>query len=202
MSKEPEVIKVKQDVWVQANLQPAFTAKITAIEDGLFWISLPKEGNQILVLLKNQEVRVGFPHPKGFFQAETTVSELGENQDKFYGLVFPTVFEESQERRFIRAIHYTNVLFTAGNDKAQTALVNFSAGGLMVYLVPELEKLIQSGQNIKATLTIEDFPFDLDVKLAWKKQYDNIPFAGFQFENISASTQGALAMLSIRYTKR
>lgn len=202
MSNGPDVIKLKQAVWVQANLQPAFTAKITAIEDGLFWINLPKEGNQILVLLKNQRVRVGFPYPKGFFQAETTVSVLGEKQDKFYGLVLPPKFEESQERRFLRAIHYTNVLFTSGNLKAQTALVNFSAGGLMVYLVPELERIIMSGQNIKATFTIENFPFDLDVKLAWKKQYDNIPFAGLQFENISASTQGALAMLSIRYTER
>lgn len=202
MSNGPEVIKLKQAVWVQANLQPAFTAKITAIEDGVFWINLPKEGNQILVLLKNQVVRVGFPHPKGFLQAETTVSILGEQKDKFYGLVLPSKFEESQERKFIRANHYTNVLFTAGNLKAQTALVNFSAGGLMVYLVPELEKIILSRQNIKATFTIENFPFNLDVKLSWKKQYDNIIFAGLQFQNVSASTQDALAMLSIRYTER
>ena len=198
----PEVILLHHDIWLQADLQPTFSAKITAIENGLFWINLPRDSNQILVLFKNQKVKVGVPHPKGFYQAETIVGELGEVKDKFYGLVIPQVFEASQERRFSRAHHYTNVVFTTGTKKVQTALVNFSAGGIMVYLVPELEDMIATAQDSKVTLTIDQHPFEVDVKLAWKKQYDHIPFAGFQFENISPRLQSALAMLSTRYAQK
>lgn len=202
MISATEILTLKQEVWLQANIQPAFAAKITEIDNNLFWVNLPKEGHQVMVLLKDQPLKVGISYPKGFYHAETTVGALGHQSNRFYGLVIPHAFEESQERRFTRAHHYTNVFLTSGQEQVQTALVNFSAGGMMVYLVPSLEKMLQSGQNIRANWTIEDFPFELDVELAWRKNYDNIPFAGFSFRNITPRMQGALSMLSIRYTDK
>ncbi|MEW6697100.1 MAG: PilZ domain-containing protein [Bacillota bacterium] len=200
MMKGTEIITVKQKVLLQADLQPAFPAKITEVDKEYFWVNLPKEGNQVLVLQKNQRVRVGISLPTGFYQADTFVGMLGANKDAFYALAIPREFTESQERRFVRAHHSANVLLRSSNITTQTALVNFSAGGIMVYLVPELESMLESGEKIKAKLNIEDFSFELDVRLTWRKLYDGIPFAGFEFVNLTPPVQGALALLSIRYS--
>lgn len=202
--KGEEIIAVRQKVLLQAGLQagfqPAFTAKITGVDKEHFWVNLPKEGNQVLVLQKNQPVRIGISLPTGFYQADTSVGVLGEDKDKFYGLVIPQEFTESKERRFTRAHRSANVLLRSGNVTAQTALVNFSAGGMMVYLVPELEKMLAAGQDIKAKLDISDFPFELDVRFTWRKQYDGIPFVGFEFVNLPPRVQEELALLSTRYS--
>ena len=200
MAKGHEIITPKQKIVLQADIQPPFNAMVTEVEPDYFWVNLPKEGNQVLVLQKNQRVKVGVSVPQGFYQAETLVGILGTENNKFYGLHMPENLFDSQERRFLRAHHSTNVLFWSGALKAQSALVNFSAGGMMVYLVPELEELLHSKQPIKAQMQIDDFPFELDVKLAWQKHYDNIPFAGFQFINLSPQLQGSLALLSVRFS--
>ena len=202
MLKGNQLITEKQKIVLQAEFQPSFTATVTEVEDNYFWVNLPKEGNQVLVLQEKQRVKVGISLPQGFYQAETMVGKLGTQNKKFYGLLMPENFFDSQERRFIRANHYTNVLFWSGDLQTQSALVNFSAGGMMVYLVPTLEEILYSGQPIKAQMQIDDFSFELDVKLAWQKKYDNIPFVGFQFTNLSPQVQGALALLSVRFTDK
>lgn len=202
MSTVKELITPNQKIVIQSEFQPSFTAMVTEVEPNFFWVNLPREGNQVLVLQKNQRIKIGVSTHQGFYQAETMVGALGTENNKFYGLLMPEELLNSQERRFIRANHYTNVLFSAGDSKVQSALVNFSAGGMMVYLVPKLEEMLHSGQPIKAQVEIDDFSFDLDVKLAWQKKYDNIPFVGFQFTNLSPQVQGALALLSVRFTER
>ncbi len=201
MSKGKEIITPKQKIILQADIQPPFNAMVTKVEPDYFWVNLPKEGNQVLVLQKNQRVKVGVSLPQGFYQAETMVGILGTQTDTFYGLHMPEILLDSQERRFLRAHHSTNILFWSGALQTQSALVNFSAGGMMVYLVPKLEEILHSKQPIKAQMQIDDFPFELDVKLAWRKHYDNIPFAGFQFINLSSRLQGSLTLLSVRLNK-
>lgn len=201
MVKGQEIIVVKQQVLLHTDLQPTFTATVTDTDGDYFWIGLPKDGNQVLVLQKNQSIKIGVSFPKVFYQSETSVDTLGTAKDRFYKLVIPSTFIESQERKFVRAHHFTNVIFQADNLRAQTALVNFSAGGMMVYLVPELERILQSDKDIKANVTIDNFPFELNVKLTWKKLYDNITFAGFEFINLTPNIQSALAMLSVRYSE-
>ncbi|AEF95221.1 type IV pilus assembly PilZ [Desulfotomaculum nigrificans CO-1-SRB] len=196
-----DVIRAKREVLLEASPQPAMPSVITGVEDNMFWVSLPKEGNQVLVLQEGQKIKIGVSLSRGFYQSETTVLALGKNKDQFYGLAIPKEFSESQEGRFVRARHATNVLFKAGSLTAQTALVNFSAGGVMVYLVPQLTKILQSGHKITLTLNIDNLSFEQEVKLSWQKQYANIPFAGFEFVNISPQLQGVLAALSIKYTE-
>lgn len=197
-----EIIAAKQTIVLQSDHQPAFNAIITEVDNDLFWVNLPKEGNQVLVLQQNQRIKVGITLPDGFYSTETTVKILGDNSNKFYGLVIPEQFSDNQERRFTRAHHSTNVLFESGNLKAQTAAVNFSAGGVMVYLVPKLEKILKAGNPVKARLVIDNLPFNLEVRLTWRKTYANIPFAGFEFPSITPREQSALALLSVRHTDK
>lgn len=196
------IITVKRTVWLRTDLQPATDATITEVEESIFWVNLPRDGNQVLVLQENQEVKLGISLPDGFYSADTTVAHLGNDPKKFYGLKIPEELTESQERRFIRAHHSANVLFRSGDFKAQTAMVNFSAGGIMVYLVPELEKVIQANDKIMVQVSIDNIPFEVEVKQAWQKNYANIPFAGFEFINISSRLQAALAMFSLKYSEK
>ncbi|ABO49169.1 type IV pilus assembly PilZ [Desulforamulus reducens MI-1] len=203
MVSSQELISLKQKILLQTDLQPAFNTTITAIDQDkkIFWVNLPREGNQVLVLQEHQQINIGISLPKGFYQAETSVALLGNCNEKFYGFVIPPSFTETQERKFMRVNRSTNVIFHFGNKEAQTALVNFSAGGIMVYLVPHLENILLSTDILKAHLILDDFPFEIDVQLSWKKQYDHIPFAGFKFINMTPSVQEALSILSTRYIK-
>lgn len=196
------IITVKREVWLQADPQPAICATITEVEEYIFWVGLPREGNQVLVLQENQRVKLGLSLPNGFYSAETSVAHLGKDYNKFYGLIIPEEFTESQERKFVRAHHSTNAIFKSGSLVVQTAVVNFSAGGAMVYLVPELEKVIASNEKITLQLTLDNIPFEIEVKPAWRKNYANIPFAGFEFVNITSRLQAALAMFSIKYSEK
>lgn len=201
MLNAKEIFTVKKEIWLHSQTQPALPAKITAIEDKIFWTNLPKEGSQVLVLLMDQPVKVGVSVSTGFFSADTKVAAIGTGKDKFYAFNLPEEFSQTQERKFIRVNHSETVLFKTDNLTARSALVNFSAGGLMVYLVPDLEKIMESGQDITLQLNIDKLPFELKVRPAWQKTYETIPFAGFEFVDITPRLQGALAMLAIKYNE-
>ncbi|OPY59632.1 MAG: hypothetical protein A4E55_00123 [Pelotomaculum sp. PtaU1.Bin035] len=196
-----EVTVVKQEIWLQAPFQPSFAAIINEVGEKNFWTGLPREGGQILLLLENQKVKIGASLARGFYSAESRVIAIGEDNHKFYCFAIPDKFTKSQERQFLRVPIAANALFTAGNLVAQTALVNFSAGGVMVYLVPELEKILESNNKMTICLNINNIPLQLPVLLAWRKFYDNIPFAGFEFLDLTTSLQDALAGLAIKYSK-
>lgn len=201
MIETKEIITLKREVWLNTPPQPSLPATITGVEENLFWTNLPRDGRQVLVLLENQEVKVGVSLKNGFYMAGTRVVAIGKDNNKFYGLAIPDEFKISQERQFTRVDYPTNVLFKSGDLVAQSALVNFSAGGVLVYFVPELEKIVNSNQSIILHLNIDNLPFQVGVRMAWKKIYDNIPFAGFEFINITPLIQGNLVMLSMELTK-
>lgn len=201
MVKAKEVIVVKKEVMLQISNQPEFKAVITEVEEGIFWIGLPRLDGQILMLQKNQKLKIRIPMRYGFYSAETELVAVGENNKKFYGLAIPEDFTKTQERQYVRAFHTTSVTFTSGSVSVQTALVNFSAGGLMVYLTPPLERILESGNDIVISFQVEDQMFRLNACLSWRKSYDNIPYAGFEFSYILPGIQKRLDMAALRYTK-
>lgn len=196
-----EVITVKQEIWLQAPHQPSFAAKVNEVEQDIFWTNLPRADGQVLLLLEKQKVKIGVSLAKGFYSAESYVAAMREDYNQFYGFAIPEKFTKAQERQFLRVPYATNALFVAGNLVAQTALVNFSAGGVMVYLVPELEKIINTGKTITICVKIDDIPLQLPVFFAWQKKYDNIPFAGFEFQNLNTALQDTIAGLAIKYSR-
>ncbi len=196
-----EIITLKREVWLNTPPQPSWPAMITGVEENIFWTNLPRDGRQVLVLLENQEVSVGVSLRKGFYIADTRVLHISKESNKFYGLALPDEFKIAQERQFTRVEYPTNVLFRSGDMVAQSALVNFSAGGVLVYYVPELEKLVNSEQIITLHLDIDSLPFEVEVRMAWKKFYDGIPFAGFEYINITPFAQGKLVALSMELSK-
>ncbi|MDF9409407.1 MAG: PilZ domain protein [Pelotomaculum sp. PtaB.Bin013] len=196
-----EVITVKQEVWLKVPYQPSFPATINYVEEDIFWTNLPRGEGQVLLLQEKQTVEIGLSLAEGFYSADSHVVKMGEDHNKFYGFSIPENFTMAQERQFLRVPYATNVLFAAGGLVAQTALVNFSAGGVMVYLVPELEKILASGKEITISLNIDNIALKLPVYFAWRKSYDNIPFAGFEFQNLDTPMQDTIADLAKKYSK-
>ncbi|OPX87588.1 MAG: PilZ domain protein [Pelotomaculum sp. PtaB.Bin013] len=196
-----EVITVKQEVWLKVPDQPSFPATINSVEEDIFWTNLPRGEGQILLLQEKQKVEIGLSLAEGFYSADSHVVKMGKSHDKFYGFAVPENFTKAQERQFLRASYATNVLFVAGDLVAQTALVNFSAGGVMVFLVPELEKILASGKEITISVNIDNIPLMLPVYFAWRKSYDNIPFAGFEFQNLNSFMQDTIANLAKKLIK-
>lgn len=176
-----DIITERRQVWLQTPFQAALPALVTAVEEDVFWTTLPREAGQVLVLRENDRVRVGISLNDGFYTAETEVKAVGDGGDKFYGLAMPQEFARTQHRQFMRLSTVTDALFTAGGLQARTALVNVSAGGMMVYLVPDLQRLIQSGLEMRVQFTVDSAAFDLPVRKVWQKSYDHVPFVGFQF---------------------
>lgn len=192
-----EILVVKREVILQTPPQPALNAVVTEIGENTFWTSLPRDGRQLLVLVENQTVKVGVSLKRGFYVAETFVLSIGKDRNKFYGLLKPDRFVISKERQFIRVDYPTNVLFKSGDLTANSTLVNFSAGGVMVYLVKDLEKIIDAGGQIDLHLNIDKNAFEVRVKPAWRKVYDNVLFAGFEFVDIPVYLQDNLDKLAI-----
>lgn len=191
-----EVLTLKREIWLHNPPQPPLPAVVTGIEEGIFWTSLPRDGRQVLVLQENQRLKAGISLQKGFYVAETEVLAIGKDKNRFYGLAVPECFDISQERQFVRVQYPTNITFKSGDLTANTAMVNFSAGGVMVYLVPELDNIIRSGQKIIMHLNSFGIPIECEVRIAWKKDYDGIPFAGFEFINIMPEKQQILVEAS------
>jgi len=179
--KGRDILTERHQIWMQTPFQAPLPALVTAVEDDVFWTNLPREAGQVLVLQENDRVRVGISLSDGYYTAETEVRAIGGGGDRFYGLAMPQELTRTQHRQFMRLPAVTDAFFTAGDLQARTAMVNLSAGGMMVYLVPDLQKILESGREMRVQFTLDGTPFDLPVRKVWQKSYDHIPFVGFQF---------------------
>ncbi|CCO07946.1 PilZ domain-containing protein [Desulforamulus hydrothermalis] len=192
-----EILAVKKEILLPVPPFLEYKAVITAIEDNLFWISLPKQAGQVLVLQEKQHLEIRVPMRYGLYSANTRVVKIGNHHHKFYGLSMPDRFQKLQARQFVRADHATNVLFSYGSETAQTSMLNFSEGGCMVYVTPSLEKMLQNSEaDFKVSFQVKDECFSVLARLAWRKIADYTPYAGFQFTNLSAAQQQKLADLA------
>ncbi|MFZ5596273.1 MAG: PilZ domain-containing protein [Bacillota bacterium] len=196
-----EIITLNREIWLHTPPQPALSTIVTGIEGDIFWVRLPRDGRQVLVLGENQELKVGLSLKKGFYITDTKVVILGKDNEKFYGLTIPDRFVLSQERQFIRVNYPANAIISSGELKAQTTVVNFSAGGVMVYLVPELEKIIRQNREMTIHVNINGLEVEAEIQQAWKKFYAEIPFAGFKFINITPDIQEKIIAISFELYK-
>lgn len=196
-----EILVAKQMIWLKTPFQPSFPATVNSVKEGVFWTNLPRSEGQVLLLQKQQEVEIGVSMAKNFYKAKTNMARVGPDQDnaKFYCFTIPDSFTKTQERQFLRAPYANNALFRTGGCVAHTSLINFSAGGVMVFLVPELEKVLNSGQEITIDTNIGGTDFQVPVHFAWKKQFDNMLFAGFKFRDLEPSKQETINNLATKH---
>jgi len=183
------LIKKGREAWFKTYFQPSIAATIYRVEKDRFWTNLPRCEGQVLMLQENQSVEVGISHSEGFYSAETRLIGIENTYERFYCFAIPDHFERAQERQFLRASHAATVFFQTVGAEAQTTLINFSAGGVMVFLVPNVQKVIDTGKDITITIGFEEATIKSPVVFSWKKTYDNIPFAGFEFRNIDEATR-------------
>ncbi|GAB6158323.1 hypothetical protein JCM39194_15230 [Desulfotomaculum varum] len=192
-----EILAVKKEILLPVPPFFEYKAVITDIEDNLFWINLPKQEGQVLVLQEKQHLEIRVPMRYGLYSANTSVVKIAKDQTRFYGLSVPDRFQKLQARQFLRADHATNVLFSCGSETAQTSMLNFSEGGCMVYITPSLEKILQNNDaEFKVSFQVKEECFSVLARLAWRKITDYTPYAGFQFINLPASQQQKLADLA------
>ncbi|MFZ5596274.1 MAG: PilZ domain-containing protein [Bacillota bacterium] len=197
MIKGRELIKVNKEIWIQLMpSKPAISAKITKLEENIFWINLPKDGHQVLVLQEKQEVYIRLATPDGMYNAMTTVNAIGGDYDYFYGLAIPETFTITQQRKYQRANLNANIVFQVDDLSAQTIMVNFSAGGMMVFMVKQLNDILKQKNRATVYFSINNEPYIIDVRLVWKKRYNNIWYAGFKFQNIPSGLQDKLNRLA------
>jgi hypothetical protein len=201
MIETKKIITIKREIWFYAPPQPSMMAVITEVGENHFWSSLPREGGQLLMFGINQKVSVRVSLSEGYYGAETRVEAIGNDDNKFYRLSMPGEFTRTQDRRFVRARYAANVIFAGGKFTSSTSLVNFSAGGIMVYLVPELEKILQTVNEISVQFKIDEYPVKLPVRLAWRRSFNDVPFAGFEFLNVPRGVQDTLIRYAIKYSK-
>ncbi len=200
LTEEKIMITEKQEVWIREMAQPcALPTTVTKVEDEIFWIGLPRHGGQVLMLLENQPIQVSASYQKSFFCGNSKVVTIGKDFDRFYGLTKPEKFNPTRERRFIRADYPAKVIFRSKNRTTETVLVNFSAGGVMVYSTPELEQIIESNNKTTLSLKISKYDFELEVQPSWRRKIGNNTFAGFEFTDLIPALQGALAALAVKY---
>jgi c-di-GMP-binding flagellar brake protein YcgR len=201
MSEEKRLpIVARQEIWIQDPCQKIFIPTIiTEVEGDILWIGLPRDGGQIIMLHANQQIQISVSHEKSFYSAESRVIAIGGDFNKLYGLAKPSEFTPMRERRFVRADYPSKVLFKSGKLTVESVLVNFSAGGIMVYLTDELDKILQSKDKIMLCLKISKYDFELEVHPAWRRTVGNSVFAGLEFTDLIPALQGALAALAVKY---
>ena len=198
-----EVIKGnRQEVWLNHSKQSSISAFIYKVEDGVFWTNLPRCEGQVLMLQVGQSVDVGVSLAEGFYNATTQLSKVGSTPESFYGFEVPKEFTKTQERQFLRIPLSANVLFRTEDMATTSASLNFSAGGIMVFLVPELEKMINTGKDITMTITVDNESIVLPMRFSWKKSYDNIPMAGFGFQDLTEDLQEKFTVMVDKFTGR
>ncbi|MDF9407940.1 PilZ domain-containing protein [Pelotomaculum isophthalicicum JI] len=200
MTNENDIIVVKQEVNLQVSEQIEFKAIVTEVDEKLFWIGLPRINGQVLMLQEKQRVKVSLVKPSAFYSAETSLEEIGTDSSKFYGLAIPEHFGQ-KKRKFLSAKYATNVKFSTGKQSVQTTLVKFSAGGLTAYMVPDLAKMLQSGDDIYASFRISNVSFNIKVRLASLKSYDNIHYCGFEFLYLLPGVRKELDTLANVYSR-
>jgi len=199
MSEIKEIITPNREVCLNTPSQPSITAVITRVENNIFWINLPRRGNQVLVLQEKQKVSIRLITPDGTCIAETTVDVVGKDHDMFYGLAIPDRFSISQQRRYLRIPYNANVFFQSGDVSAQTKLVNFSAGGVMVYMDAQLNQMLKTKRKMTLYFSIDNTPFIIDVRNIWTNTYNSIEYAGFEFQQISEKLQQSINQLAVKY---
>ncbi|HBV95837.1 MAG: hypothetical protein JL50_11120 [Peptococcaceae bacterium BICA1-7] len=192
-----EILRPNTEITILTAPRPAFTATVSEVGENIFWINLPRDGRQILVLLENQRIIVCFSHKKALYEAETTVVAVGGDNNRFYGLALPENFVMSKKRQFARVDYPMTVVFKAGELTANSTMVNFSPGGAMVYLVKDLERILESGRDISLYLKINNKTFEVRAQPVWKKVYDNTTFVGFKFIDIPDDLQKTLDKLAL-----
>ena len=198
-----EVIKGnRQEIWLNANNQPSISAHIYKVEQDVFWTNLPRCEGQVLMLQVGQPVDVGVSLAEGFYNASTHLTKVGNTPEFFYGFQLPEQFTITQERKFLRIPYAASVLFKTDEMSTTSASINFSAGGVMVFLVPELEKMISSGKDITMTINMDNEHIVLPMQFSWKKTYDQIPMAGFGFQDIEPILQNKFTKLVEDFAKK
>ncbi|SHL03709.1 PilZ domain-containing protein [Desulforamulus aeronauticus] len=189
-------------IWLRVPGKEVVETQISAVENNIVWLNLPRKDGQILMLEKAETVDIGFSYSDGFYSAETKVAEIGITHGKVYGLSIPKEFVREQRRYFVRSKYSTKVLFTSESKyKITTELFNFSAGGLRVYVTPEFEAMLQNEKFYWVDFQIEKKTFSLPTELVWLKYMDNILNAGFKFIQIREKDQEVLMALAIKYSK-
>ncbi|MEW6063981.1 MAG: PilZ domain-containing protein [Bacillota bacterium] len=196
MIETQEILAVKKEILLQIPPLSKYKAVITDIEESLFWIDLPRLEGQVLVLQKDQEIQIRVPTRYGLYSADTKLEAIGHHHQKFYGLLIPDRFHKIQDRQFARTEHAANVSFFSGNSTAQTAMINFSEGGFMVYVTPALEKMLQFSSDFSISFKIDGELIETNVRLTWRRSTDNIPYAGFKFTNLLPGQREKLANLA------
>ena len=195
-----EIIIVNHKISLQASNQPDYEATITKLEENLFWINLPQQNKQPLILTKKQNVKIGVAMQLGYYTSETTVETIDNDINGFYGLLIPDKFTKSRNRKYRRSHFSNNVIFKTDYFMALTTMIDFSAGGIQVYVTLELEKIIQTKDKIFVYFQIGDDSFHTEVRLAWQKKYNNIPVAGFEFINDNHLPRAKIANWAVKYT--
>lgn len=190
-------------IWLRVPGKDVVETEISAVENNIIWLNLPRKDGQILILEKDETVDIGFSYSDGFYSAATKVTEIGTAHGKVYGLLIPNEFIREQRRYFVRSKYSSKVLFTSQTKyKITTELYNFSAGGLRVYVTPEFDVILENEKYFWVEFTIEERTFSLPVELVWKKYMDNILNAGFKFIQIREKDQETLMALAIKYSKK
>ena len=195
-----KIIIVNHKISLYASHQPSYEATITKVEENLFWINLPHQNKQPLILTIKQNIKIGVAIQLGYFTSETTVETIDNNINKFYGLLIPDNFTKSGERKYRRSHFSNNVIFKTDYFMALTTMIDFSAGGIQVYVTPELERILQSKDKIIVYLQISGDSLHAEVRLAWQKEYSNLPVAGFEFINADHLPRAKMANWAVKYT--
>lgn len=190
-------------IWLRVPGKDVVETEISAVENNIIWLNLPRKDGQILILEKDETIDIGFSYSDGFYSAATKVTEIGTAHGKVYGLLIPNEFIREQRRYFVRSKYSSKVLFTSQTKyKITTELYNFSAGGLRVYVTPEFDVILENEKYFWVDFTIEERTFSLPAELVWKKYMDNILNAGFKFIQIREKDQETLMALAIKYSKK
>jgi len=194
-----EIIIVNRKIWLQVFHQSNYEANITNLEENIFWINLPQENKQPLILTIKQNIKVSVTLEVEHYTSETTVEAIGNDIHKFYGLLIPDNFTKSGERKFRRTLFSSNVRFEANYLITPTTIIDFSPGGIQVYVTPKLEEILQSKDKLFVHLQIDGNRFQIEVRLAWQKKYSNINLAGFEFINTNHLLRDKLSSLALQY---
>lgn len=186
MSEVKNIIRAKKEIIILTSPEMEYKTFITDVEEKIFWISLPRYDGQILMLQQNLNLKIRVPVEDGSYNAETKVLKIVSDYNRFYGLSIPGRFEKSDERKHLRGMYRANVKFMSKNIVVQTTMIDFSAGGVMVYLVPALSEILHKN-DLAVCFEIDDIPFRIRVVPAWRKIYDNVPYVGFKFPGMLPS---------------
>ena len=192
----------RQEIWLNADNRISIAAFVYKVEGDVFWTNLPRCEGQVLMLQIGQTVDVGASLAEGFYNAGSRLVKVGSQPEAFYGFELPSEFEKTQERQFMRVPLAASVKFKSDELVANSASINFSAGGVMVFLVPELEKIISAGGAITMTVSMGNESFTLPIEFSWRKTYDHIPMAGFVFNDVDEAQHEKLNTLVERYSLR